>query len=173
MGETPAVDASRDSHSPANPIPLSYTGVGMPVTIWKRRRFGRGRLEARGPRNAFRPGCADVSSALFADRGREGIRLPSLRTVRAVLPHTALQSPVSSSGVSCGFPGCFQGEQPLGRKVGIWPLSLVVGIGAPPRTMLPFAQDCPQSAAHEAVDRFEGTGPGVLEVAEPALQHRR
>src|SRR5713226_3987839 len=26
--------------------------------------------------------------------------LPSLRTVRAVLPHTALQSPVSSSGVS-------------------------------------------------------------------------
>src|SRR5208283_102469 len=29
------------------------------------------------------------------DRGREGFRLPSLRTVRAVFPHTALQSGVS------------------------------------------------------------------------------
>ena len=32
------------------------------------------------------------------DRGREGSRLPSLRTVRAVFPHTALQSAVSTSG---------------------------------------------------------------------------
>ena len=32
------------------------------------------------------------------DRGREGFRLPSLRTVRAVFPHTALQSRVSTSG---------------------------------------------------------------------------
>jgi len=34
------------------------------------------------------------------DRGREGLSLPSLRTVRAVFPHTALQSVVSSSGLA-------------------------------------------------------------------------
>jgi hypothetical protein len=34
------------------------------------------------------------------DRGREGVSLPSLRTVRAVLPHTALQSVRSSSGLA-------------------------------------------------------------------------
>jgi len=39
------------------------------------------------------------------DRGREGFRLPALRTVRAVFPHTALQSVVSSSGMSLGLPG--------------------------------------------------------------------
>ena len=33
------------------------------------------------------------------DRGREDLRLPALRTVRAVLPHTALQLVVSSSGL--------------------------------------------------------------------------
>ena len=34
----------------------------------------------------------------MTDRGREGSRLPSLRTVLAILPHTALQSAVSTSG---------------------------------------------------------------------------
>ena len=34
------------------------------------------------------------------DRGREGFRLPSLRTVLAVFPHTALQLLVSTSGTS-------------------------------------------------------------------------
>ena len=40
------------------------------------------------------------------DRGREGLPLPALRTVRAVFPHTALQSVVSSSGVSRYNSGC-------------------------------------------------------------------
>jgi CheY-like chemotaxis protein len=35
-----------------------------------------------------------------SDRGREGCRLPSLRTVLAVFPHTALQLLVSTSGMS-------------------------------------------------------------------------
>ena len=35
-----------------------------------------------------------------SDRGRDGFRHPSLRTVQAVFPHTALQSVVSSSGPS-------------------------------------------------------------------------
>ena len=34
------------------------------------------------------------------DRGREGFRLPSLRTVQAGLPHTALQSVVTPSGLT-------------------------------------------------------------------------
>jgi hypothetical protein len=40
------------------------------------------------------------------DRDREGFGLPSLRTVRAVLPHTALQSWLSSSGGSRFLIGC-------------------------------------------------------------------
>jgi len=39
-----------------------------------------------------------LSAITGAHRGRGGSRLPSLRTVRAVLPHTALQSDVSTSG---------------------------------------------------------------------------
>ena len=42
---------------------------------------------------AYSPG-----QPVVPDRGREGSRLPSLRTVRAVFPHTALQSVVSQSG---------------------------------------------------------------------------
>jgi hypothetical protein len=54
------------------------------------------------------------------DRGREGclgsVALPALRTVHAVLPHTALQSLVSSSGVSRLPVGRMKGEQPMSRE---------------------------------------------------------
>jgi len=47
----------------------------------------------------------------------KGFALPALRTVRAVFPHTALQSVVSSSGVSRVQPGCVKSEQPgLGEE---------------------------------------------------------
>jgi DNA replication protein DnaC len=60
-----------------------------------------------------------IGDATYADdRGREGFRLPSLRTVRAVLPHTALQSLVSTSGVSRCFPGSVQGEESWFREEG-------------------------------------------------------
>jgi hypothetical protein len=49
---------------------------------------------------------SDIDAPPHGDRGREGFRLPSLRTVRAVLPHTALQSLVSASGVSRSGPDC-------------------------------------------------------------------
>jgi hypothetical protein len=45
-------------------------------------------------------GSVVQNEVLYTDRGREGFRLPSLRTVLAVFPHTALQSLVSSSGMS-------------------------------------------------------------------------
>ena len=63
----------------------------------------------------------DAPAAKYSiDRGREGFGLPSLRTVRAVFPHTALQSAVSASGISrCSpwgeaWPFGFR-EQPHGR----------------------------------------------------------
>ena len=48
-------------------------------------------------------------------------RHPALRTVRAVFPHTALQSVVSSSGLSRCDSGCLKCEQPEPREVGIRP----------------------------------------------------
>ena len=56
--------------------------------------------------------------------------LPSLRTVRAVLPHTALQSIVSSSGSArfrMGFVHC---EKSQAREVGIGPLLMVLDISS-------------------------------------------
>jgi hypothetical protein len=46
------------------------------------------------------------------DRGRKGFPLPALRTVHAVLPHTALQSVVSSSGLARLDIGFMEGEKP-------------------------------------------------------------
>ena len=60
-------------------------------------------------------------------RGREGFRLPALRTVRAVFPHTALQLVVSSSGVARGMPGWVKGEQPGIREEVVGP-ALMVGL---------------------------------------------
>ena len=59
------------------------------------------------------------------NRGREGFRLPSLRTVQAVLPHTALQSVVSSSGLTDQYMGCGYCEQPMSGKISIWPSLMV------------------------------------------------
>src|SRR5438477_4370547 len=56
-----------------------------------------------------------------ANRGREELPLPALRTVRAVFPHTALQSVVSSSGVSRGAPGPIQAAQPGLREESVGP----------------------------------------------------
>jgi hypothetical protein len=68
--------------------------------------------------------CPD-GGPILRDRGREGVSLPSLRTVRAIFPHTALQSLVSSSGVPRVFKGCVKGEQPLSREEGIRPSPVV------------------------------------------------
>jgi hypothetical protein len=55
-------------------------------------------VEGRMPPEA---GGSQIELARPVDRGREGVGpLPALRTVRAVFPHTALQSLVSTSGVS-------------------------------------------------------------------------
>ena len=64
-------------------------------------RHGRARPGSSRPstRRRFRP-IGTVPAAGRRIGGRKGSRLPSLRTVLAVLPHTALQSLVSTSGMS-------------------------------------------------------------------------
>ncbi len=53
------------------------------------------------------------------NRGREGSRLPALRTVQAVLPHTALQSVVASSRLARQRMGPVHHEEPLCSEEGI------------------------------------------------------
>jgi len=51
--------------------------------------------------------------------------LPALRTVRAVLPHTALQSVVSSSGLARYNVSFIHGEKPTFSEESIWPLPVI------------------------------------------------
>src|SRR5262245_24137448 len=69
--------------------------------------------------------CTPSFRPAQGDRGREEWALPALRTVRAVFPHTALQSVVSSSGVSRRLPGCCEREQPGGSEEVIGPALMV------------------------------------------------
>ncbi len=61
-----------------------------------------------------------------SDRGREGFPLPSLRTVRAVLPHTALQLAISSSGLASQNMGFFHGEKPKFSEERIGPALMII-----------------------------------------------
>ena len=65
-------------------------------------------------------------------RGREEPfqTLPSLRTVQAVLPHTALQSIVSSSGSARFRMGFIHCEKSQAREVGICPMLMVLDISS-------------------------------------------
>src|ERR1700694_5189297 len=106
------------------------------------------------------------------DRGREGFRLPALRTVRAGFSHPALQSVVSSSGVSRSLPSRVKSEQPGSCEESVWPALTVENAPAEPRTLGLLAQERPQPPTDEAVERAELGRVGVLEVAEPSLEHR-
>src|SRR5579862_946698 len=102
----------------------------------------------------------------------KAVGLPSLRTVRAVFPHTALQLLVSSSGVSRLGISCAKGEQPLRSEERIRP-ALVVGLASSAAgTLLLLAQDRAQASAHEAVEALEHGWCGVFEVAKPSPQRR-
>src|SRR6185312_1387124 len=62
-----------------------------------------------------------------SDRGRgTAYAVPALRTVRAVFPHTALESVVSSSGLARQDTGCNHGEQPLSSEESIGPPQMVI-----------------------------------------------
>ena len=78
-----------------------------------------------------------------ADMGRERRSRPFLRTVHAILPHTGLQSVVSSSGLARQHSGFCHREQPQCSEVGIWP-AVVIGMTFPKsRALFLFAQDRP------------------------------
>ena len=68
--------------------------------------------------------------------------------------------------------GCFQGEQPLLSEEGIAPALLIGGASSEAGPLFLFAQDGAQPSSHEAVEDAIQGRRGVLEVAEPASQHR-
>ena len=73
------------------------------------------------PGRATAPTGAAAAIPAGRDRGRE-VRLPglpSLRTVRAVLPHTALRLPVASIGLDFLSPGTLQRKESCFGKEGV------------------------------------------------------
>ena len=75
---------------------------------------------------------ARPATAMLRSRRRIGVGRtdwlgpPSLRTVRAVLPHTALQLVVlPSRGLHCERPGFEHGEKPQRLEVSVWPALMV------------------------------------------------
>jgi len=106
----------------------------------------------------------------WGDRGREGPAvLPSLRTVRAVLPHTALQSVVSSSGLARS-PGCLHGEQSQVCEECIGPALVIDSAVARSRPLFMLSQHSPQPPSYESVYGRECTAVGMFKVLEPALE---
>ncbi len=77
--------------------------------------------------------------------------LPALLTVRAVFPHTALRSVVSSSGISLRLPGGTQGEQPGSGEEDIGP-ALMFGLTA--TTTLAFGLLAPHGAQRSAMSTY-------------------
>src|SRR5439155_17555363 len=86
-----------------------------------------------------------------AGRSETAFAVPALRTVRAVLPHTALQSVVSSSGLARQLPGCSRSEQSLGREEFIWPALMIMSTKSHARSLLLLSQHRPQSSAYKAI----------------------
>src|ERR1700722_17919507 len=94
----------------------------------------------------------------------KAFELPSLRTVPAVFPQTALQAMVScSSGLAPLAPGRVPGQQPRGREEFVWPAYPVFLAVAAPGSFLLLAQHRPKPPSRERVDVLETRGR-VLEV---------
>ena len=102
----------------------------------------------------------------------KGLALPALRTVRAVLPHPALQSGVSSSGVFRLREGCVKGEQSLGREERVGPALMIGFASSDAGALFPLAQEGAQPSADKAVDDAEQGWRGMFEVAKPSPEHR-
>ena len=124
-------------------------------------------------RGRARPGHPWTRAGVLpaSDRGREGLGLPSLRTVRAVLPHTALRLLVSSSGMSRVISGRGKGEQPKIGEEGIGPALVIVGTAAEAWPLFLLAQDSSQPSSDETVQMAMDGRRGLLEVAEPSPKH--
>ena len=81
---------------------------------------------------------------------------PSLRTVQADLPHTALRSVVlPARGLHKLVMGSGKGEEPMAVKESILP-SLVSSTTGHTPASCSFEQDTPKAHAQPAVDEVEG-----------------
>ena len=92
--------------------------------------------------------------------------------MHAVLPHTALQSVVSLSGLARQNPGFVQGEKPVLSEEGTGPAKVITCRASKARTFLPLAQDRSQSPPNETINVSKCCSMGMLEVPEPALEDR-
>jgi hypothetical protein len=99
--------------------PTQHSQLPRPVRF--RSVQGKGRRPVIASREAAWRSRRTKGARRSPDRGGEGFRLPSLRTARAVFPHTALRLTVSSSGVSRLPQGGFEGEEPRGCEEGVFP----------------------------------------------------
>src|SRR5207244_6296811 len=102
-----------------------------------------------------------------AGRSGTALALPALRTVRAVLPHTALQSVVSSSGLARQLPGCIHGEQSLGREEFIGPALMILSTKSHARSLLMLSQDRSQPSPYKAIHPLKGVRMSMLEIVKP------
>ena len=71
--------------------------------------------------------------------------------MRAVLPHTALQLVVSSSGLARQQPGFGHGEEPFLSEECVWPAAMIGVTPTYPRTLILLAQKCPPFVSFDAV----------------------
>src|ERR1700730_10110877 len=127
--------------------------------------IGRGLGRSASSTGTIPSGTTFTMGGFEDDRGREGLGLPSLRTVRAVLPHTALRLLVSSSGMSRVIPGRGKGEQPEIGEEGVRPALVIVGTAAEAWPLFLLAQDGPQPSSDEAVQMAMNGRRGLREVA--------
>src|SRR5260370_15218105 len=98
--------------------------------------------------------------------------LHAVRTRLSVFARTALQSLVSSSGMSRLHVGSVKGEQPAIREEGVGPLPVVGFASSDAGALVLLAQDGAQPSADEAIDDAKQSRCGMLEVAKPSPQHR-
>jgi len=92
--------------------------------------------------------------------------------VQAVLPHTALQSVVSSSGLACPPIGFVESEKPLGSQERIRPALMILRGTTKARTFFPLPQERPESATDKTIDITKRRESRVFEVAKPPPQER-
>lgn len=92
--------------------------------------------------------------------------------MQADLPHTALQSVVSSSGLARQSVGFGHGEKPPLSEEGIGPAAMVLpSMSHPSFQVVMTAQYGAQTAPYKAIHDHEDTTMSVLEVVEPAFDH--
>ena len=98
--------------------------------------------------------------------------LPALRTVHAVLSHTALQSMFSSSELARLNVGLIHGEKPSFSEESIWPLPMIAISSARTWPLFLLTQHSPKTPAYKTVKGVESMRMRMLEVLKPTFDGR-